>query len=212
MSRFRKPAPVAPPPPVMKFRCEYIGETTFEVEATDRREAARLAEDMIRDETFSSFRIEQIGALKEEPRIGPPEWHEALALAERERPFDMVAVDVGTSQWWLTNGHVALRAHGPQPMVKCCELPPGIAAGRSEVGPTARRTTPNGEAIRLGTTAWAQERYLWLVEELFGRCDWYEEENGFSFVAMRDDKPVAIVMHYRVEADRVETFVEESAA
>lgn len=208
MNRFLRPPPVTPPPPVLKFRCDYIGETTFEVEADSKAEAERIAEDMLRDEAFRSFRVEQIGAVKDEPRIGPPEWHEALALAEADRSFDMIAIEVGTSQWWLTNGHVAIRASGAQPLAKSY---PMVEYRRSDVRLVPeRRTTKNGRhAVRMGRNTWAQEPYLWLVEELFGECRWHHNDavRDMSILASREGVGVvAVVMRYLVD-DEGEPFV-----
>lgn len=205
VNRFLRPPPVTPPPPVLKFRCDYYGVTSFEVEAENAQEAATLAEDMLRDEAWHGFEVRSLGPASqpEKPRIGPPEWHAALALAEHERPFDMIAIEVGTSQWWLTNGHVAIRASGAQPLAKSY---PMVEYRRSDVRlvPERRTTKDERHAVRMGRNAWAQEHYLWLVEELFGECRWHHNDaaRDMSILASREGGGVvAVVMRYMVDGD-----------
>lgn len=202
-NRFRQPPPVDP---LITFRCDYVGNTTFEVDARDKDEARRMAEDMMREKMFNAFSTQSICYAQEEKRLGPPEWNDALKLADQcERIFDRIAVEVGSSQWWLTNGHVALLAHGPQPSVKAAQMmaySPGV-----QLHPEARVDFGHRCAVRMGRVAWAQERYLWLVEELFGECEWHENVNdGGALVAVRDGQCVAVVMRYTVNAKHEEPF------
>lgn len=210
MNRFRKPQPVSP---MFTFRCEYIGETTFEVEARDRDQARRMAEDMMREEMFDAFSTQSICFAPEEKRLGPAEWNDALKLAEQgDTAFDRVAVEVGSSYWWLTNGCVAVIGTGPQPVgVKAAQMvaySPG-----AQLHPEARVDLGHRNAVRMGHVAWAQERYLWLVEELFGRCEWHQNAaDAGALLAVRDGQCVAVVMRYKVDAKREDPFVEESAS
>ncbi len=207
-NRFHKPTPVAP---LRKFMCHYIGDTEFEVEAKDKGEAAILAEDMLRDEAWRSFRIDAIGdPADERTGIGPAEWQPALRLAEQDdTDFYRVAIEVGRSRWWLTDGKVALLGHGPQPQVKSVDMV-ALRVG-SRVEPRMRANDGGRPTVRMGESAWAQERYMWLVEELFGRCEWHENPaDPVMFIAVRNGEPVAVVMHYRTDGDGAVPF--ESAA
>lgn len=207
-SRFRKPTPVAP---LRKFMCHYIGETEFEVEAKNKGEAARLAEDMLCDDAWRSFRIEALGDVTDRRAgIGPAEWQPALRLAEQDdADFDRVAIEVGRSRWWLTDGKVALLGHGPQPQAKSVNMVALRVGPRVE--PRMRANDGGSPLVRMGDSAWAQERYLWLVEELFGKCEWHESPaDPVMFIAVRTGEPVAVVMHYLTDGKGAEPF--ESAA
>lgn len=215
-NRFVKPASSAKP--TYMFRCEYVGETSFEVEAEDESTAADEADDLMRN-GCGNFVVRRLGPAASEERIGPAEWHAALALAVdgssiARSEFDRCAIEVGRSKWWLTNGHAALLTDGPHPASS-------INMIRYEIGdllePTARSRAHG--AVRMGASKWAQERYLWLVEELFGECSWHENAaerstpNVSSLVAVCDGEVVAVVMPYRVQdAKDVEPFVAEVSA
>lgn len=196
-NRFRKPTPVAP---LRKFRCHYIGDTEFEVEAKDKSEAGRLAEDILREEAWRSFRVEDLGNVDDRrATLGPREWGAALRLAEQDdTDFDIVAIEVGRSRWWLTDGKASLLGHGHQPKTKTVDMI-ALKVG-SRVEPTMRAVDGERHIVRMGEIAWAQERYLWLVEEMFGECEWHENPaDPTMFIAVRNGEPVAVVMHWRTD-------------
>jgi hypothetical protein len=211
-NRFHKPTPVAP---LRKFRCHYIGDIEFEVETKDKSEACRLAEDMLREEAWRSFRVEYVGyASDARTGIGPAEWQPALSLAEQgDTDLNTVAVEVGGSRWWLTDGKVALLGRGTQPKARTVVMV-GIKVGL-RVMPTMRANDGGRPIVRMGEIAWAQERYLWLVEELFGECSWHVNEkdtNSFSLVAVRNGEVVAVLMHCLIRQEVTGAVLFESAA
>ncbi len=108
-----------------------------------------------------------------------------------------------------TNAKVALLGHGPQPQAKSVDMV-DIKVG-PQVMPRMRVDDGGSPLVRMGDSAWAQERYLWLVEELFGKCEWHENPaDPVMFIAVRTGEPVAVVMHYRTDGKDAVPF--ESAA
>lgn len=197
-NRFHKPDP-KPISQTAMFRCEYIGNTTFEVEAEDEAEAETTAEELLR-ESHGAFVIKRLGPVKPEKRVGPVAWQAALALAGGGMDFGRIHIEVGSTRWWLTNGEVALLASGEHPPKSLNMIAYGIG---EKLEPTAasRGVVRMGPELRLGPEVWVQERYLWLVEELFGECSWHVNEkdtNSFSLVAVRNGEVVAVLMRYLV--------------